>query len=52
MGTPEHMVDVVKTGRADAVAIADILHYRRTAIGEIRSVAHNAGLHVRKYGND
>ncbi len=52
MGTPEHMVDVVKTGRADAVAMADMLHYRRATIGEIRAAARNAGLHVRKYGND
>lgn len=52
MGTPEHMVDVVKTGGADAVAMADMLHYRRANIGEIRAAARNAGLHVRKYGND
>lgn len=51
MGTPEHMVDVVKTGRADAVAMADMLHYRRATIDEIRAAARNAGLHVRKYGN-
>jgi cyclase len=52
MGTPEHMVDVVKTGGADAVAIAEILHYRRATIGTIRAAAHNAGLHVRNYRTD
>ncbi len=52
MGTPEHMVDVVKTGGADAVAIAEILHYQRATIGTIRAAAHNAGLHVRNYRND
>ncbi len=52
MGTPENMVDVVKTGGADAVAMADMLHYRRASIGEIRAAARDAGLHVRKYGND
>ena len=52
MGTPDHMVDVVKTGGADAVAMADMLHYRRATIGEIRDAARNADLHVRKYGND
>jgi len=52
MGTPEHMVEVVETGGADAVAMADMLHYRRASIGEIRAAARNAGLHVRKYGND
>ena len=52
MGTPEHMVDVVKTGGAEAVAIAEILHYRRATIGTIRAAAHNAGLHVRSYRHD
>lgn len=52
MGTPEHMVDVVKMGGADAIAMADMLHYGRATIGEIRAAARNAGLHVRKYGND
>lgn len=52
MGTPEHMVDVVKTGGADAVAMADILHYRRATIAEIRDTARNAGLHIRKYANE
>ena len=52
MGTPEHMVEVVKTGGADAVAMADILHYRRAAIADIRDTARNAGLYVRKYANE
>lgn len=52
MGTLEHMVDVVETGAADAVAMADILHYGRASIGEIRAAARNADLNVRKYGND
>lgn len=52
MGTPEHMVEVVETGGADAVAMADMLHYRTATIGGIRAAARNAGLHVRKYGND
>lgn len=52
MGVPEHMVDVVKTGSADAVAMADILHYRRATIADIRDTARNAGLHVRKYTNE
>lgn len=52
MGTPEHMVEVVKTGRADAVAMADILHYRRATIADIRETASGVGLHVRKYANE
>ena len=50
MGTPQDLVDVVLQGEADAVAMADILHYRRAAIGDIRAVAQAAGLHVRTYG--
>ena len=50
MGKPEDLLSVVIKGGADAVAMADILHYHRLGIGEIRSVAQNAGLDVRKYG--
>jgi cyclase len=49
MGVPEDLVDVVKKGDADAVAMADILHYKRSEIGEIRSFAKAAGLGVRHY---
>ncbi|RHX78277.1 imidazole glycerol phosphate synthase subunit HisF [Leptospira yasudae] len=49
MGTPEHFIEVVKQGEADAVAMADILHYNRSTIGEIRKTAENAGIEVRKY---
>lgn len=52
MGSPEHMVDAIGSGGADAIAMADILHYSRYTIGEIRAAARNAGLHVRKYDND
>lgn len=52
MGTTDHLVDVVKIGNADAVAMADLLHYRRSTVGEIRTAARNAGLHVRKFSND
>ena len=49
MGKPEDLLSVVIKGGADAVAMADILHYQRVGIRDIRSVAHNAGLGVRKY---
>jgi cyclase len=52
MGTPGDAVDVVRTGQADAVAMADILHYRRATIGDIRAAARDAGIHVRRFGND
>jgi len=51
MGTPEDMVDAVKLGGADAVAMADILHYRRATVGDIRRVARSADIEVRNYGS-
>lgn len=49
MGKPEDMVDVVRDGGADAVAMADILHYKRAGVGDIRAHASAAGLGVRAY---
>jgi cyclase len=47
MGTPEHLVSVVREGRADAVAIADVLHYRRLSLPIIRRTALAAGIDIR-----
>ena len=49
MGKPEDLLEVVRYGGADAVAMADILHYKRAEIGEIRAMAEAAGLGVRHY---
>jgi cyclase len=49
MGKPEDLVSVVNEGGADAVAMADILHYGRAEISDIRAVAEAAGLGVRRY---
>ena len=49
MGKSQDMVDVVLDGGADAVAMADILHYKRVGIGDIRAHARAAGLGVRAY---
>ena len=38
MGSAEHLVDVVKRGSADAVAMADILHYERLGLTEIHAI--------------
>ncbi|XDD45077.1 imidazole glycerol phosphate synthase subunit HisF [Leptospira sp. WS39.C2] len=48
MGIPEHLIDVIKDGEADAVAMADILHYGRSTIGDLRKTAIEAGIEVRK----
>jgi cyclase len=50
MGSPDDLVAVACEGAADAVAMADILHYRRADVGTIRSAAMQAGLGVRQYG--
>lgn len=49
MGTPRDLADVVHQGQADAVAMADILHYRRSTIHDIRQAAQVAGIDVRTY---
>lgn len=50
MGSPEDLVAAARDGGADAVAMADILHYKRAGVGEIRAHASAAGLGVRAYG--
>lgn len=50
MGKAEDLVDVVRDGGADAVAMADILHYKRATVGDVRAVARANGLGVRDYG--
>lgn len=52
MGVPNDVIDVVQQGGGDAVAMADILHYGRATIADIRRTARDAGLHVRKFGHD
>lgn len=47
MGSVDHLVDVCKRGGADAVAMADVLHYKRLELPEIRRQALGHGLNVR-----
>lgn len=49
MGSPRDMVTVARDGGADAVAMADILHYKRANVGDIRAYASDAGLGIRTY---
>lgn len=49
MGKPEDLLDVVRVGGVEAVAMADILHYGRAEVGDIRALAKAAGLPVRDY---
>lgn len=47
MGSLDHLIDIVKQGHADAVAMADVLHYDRIGLREIRQSAAQAGIRVR-----
>jgi cyclase len=49
MGKTEDLLEVVRDGGADAVAMADILHYKRATVGDIRAAAREQGLGVRDY---
>lgn len=47
MGSPDDAVKAVREGKADAVAMADILHYNRATLADIRAAALGAGVDVR-----
>ena len=49
MGKSNDLIEAVKNGGVDAVAMADILHYKRLKIAQIRSEALEFGLNVRTY---
>jgi len=49
MGTVDHFIAAAKEGQADAVGMADVLHYGRLTIPQIRGAALEAGLPVRKF---
>lgn len=49
MGGFAHLIDAVRTGGADAVAMGRTLHYGDTTIGDLRRQALEAGLDVRKH---
>lgn len=48
MGSTEHLREVVHEGHADAVAMADILHYKRATLPEIRKAALASHIDVRR----
>ncbi|MDC0831672.1 imidazole glycerol phosphate synthase cyclase subunit [Geitlerinema sp. CS-897] len=49
MGQLDHLRDAVCQGGADAVAMADILHYQRSTLSEIRQFALSSNIAVRRY---
>lgn len=46
-GSPEHVVEVIQKGQADAVACAHIFHYKKHSIREVKEVLRPAGIGVR-----
>lgn len=48
MGSVEHLLSVIRDGKADAVAMADVLHYRRMEFADIRSGVLAGGIDVRR----
>lgn len=47
MGSMEHFAEAVHVGGADAIAMADIIHYERMSLSEIRNTAAEMNLNVR-----
>ncbi len=50
MGTNDDLEAVVTEGAADAVAMAQVLHYDKLSVPEIREEALARGIHVRRCG--
>ncbi|MDK4736474.1 imidazole glycerol phosphate synthase cyclase subunit [Rhizobium sp. CNPSo 3490] len=49
MGNIDHLVSAVRDARADGVAMADVLHYGRLHLDDIRPSADRVGIKVRKH---
>ncbi|MBC3932353.1 MAG: imidazole glycerol phosphate synthase subunit HisF [Undibacterium curvum] len=47
MGQPHDIANAVRDGHASAIAMADILHYGRATLADIRAAARDANLDVR-----
>jgi cyclase len=47
MGSADHMMAVLRDGRADAIAMADVLHYGRASLAELKAAARHDGFKVR-----
>ncbi|PKN18286.1 MAG: imidazole glycerol phosphate synthase subunit HisF [Deltaproteobacteria bacterium HGW-Deltaproteobacteria-6] len=46
-GKPEHLADVLTTGRADAALIASMVHYRTYTISQIKTYLHDQKIQTR-----
>jgi len=52
MGRTEHLTGVVRDGKADAVAMADVVHYSRIGLDNMRSALKDQGYAVRDFRRD
>lgn len=52
MGRTQDFVSVVQIGGADAVAMADVLHYGRLKFDDVRAAAKDAGIKVRHHAGE
>lgn len=48
MGSADHLIEVVKSGKADAVAMASVLHYNKMSLRDIKEAAIQNGINVRR----
>ncbi len=48
-GRPEHLLDVLTRGQADAALIASMVHYRSFTIAEIKEFLHGRDVKTRRY---
>jgi cyclase len=48
-GKPEHLLDVLTRGRADAALIASMVHYRTYTIDQIKRFLHDGGVKTRMH---
>ena len=46
-GSPEHMLHVLKEGKADAVLAASIFHYKEYSIGSVKKYLKDKGIAIR-----
>ena len=46
-GSPQHMLDVLTTGKADAALAASIFHFRTYSIPQVKQFLHDAGVPMR-----
>ena len=49
MGSVEHMLDVISAAHVDAIAVADMLHYGRVRVEDLKSALTGAGIQTARH---